>query len=233
MNPVKQVVVERLWRGVDPMLGFPHTLIEADVQGWNSEHPYLAHAITQTQPQIIVELGVWKGASTLFMAEELRRSGHDGVVIAVDTWLGSREHWVRDEYFGEVGFLHGYPTLYYKFLANVARSGLGDYVVPLPLDSLNAARVLQDFGLSPGLIHLDGGHDYDSVMADLKAWWPLLVQNGILVGDDYYTNGQWSGVRRAYDEFFDALGMSITQEHEGKCWIRKPLAPTEAAAETA
>ncbi|MBV8523326.1 MAG: class I SAM-dependent methyltransferase, partial [Acetobacteraceae bacterium] len=58
------------------------------------------------------------------------------------------------------------------------------------------------------LVHLDGGHDYRSVMADLQAWWPLVRPGGILIGDDYNTNGVWPEVRQAFDEFFGQLRLT-------------------------
>ena len=43
----------------------------------------------------IIEVGVWKGASTIAMADALRRNGGCGVVWSVDTFLGATEMWLR------------------------------------------------------------------------------------------------------------------------------------------
>ena len=83
--PVRQDIIDRLYAGADPFLNFPDSLYQVDTQGWNSQHPYLSRAIDVARPKIIVEIGVWKGGSTLFMAEHLRRLELDAVVIAVDT----------------------------------------------------------------------------------------------------------------------------------------------------
>lgn len=220
MNPIRQEIIERIWRGADPMQGFPNNLIEFDLQGWNSQHPYLSEALLELRPQVVLEIGVWKGGSTIFMAEQLKKAGLPAVVIAVDTWLGSSEHWINPESFASMSFLNGYPALYQKFISNVIRTGTTDFVVPLPLDSLNAAVLMPAMGISPGVIHLDGGHDYDSVMADLRAWWPLLAPGGMLIGDDYYDDGRWPTVRKAFDEFFGKLGLSLEYAN-GKCRVRK------------
>jgi predicted O-methyltransferase YrrM len=223
VNPIRQSVIERLWRGADPMHGFPGNLFEFDLQGWNSQHPYLQEGIVEVRPTVIVEIGVWKGGSTVYMADQLKRAGMQAVVIAVDTWLGSSEHWLVAEYFALLPFLHGYPALYHKFMSNVLRAGVADQVVPLPLDSLNAVQVLRGTGIIPEMIHLDGGHDYASVMADLRAWWPLLAPGGLLVGDDYFEDGRWPGVRQAFDEFFGAQGITAIENKDNKCRIRKPV----------
>ncbi len=222
LNPVRQHLVNRLWKGRDPICGLPHNLYDYDLQGWNSQHSYLGDAIAALRPDVIVEIGVWKGGSTVFMANELKKHGLASVVVAVDTWLGASDHWTGP-FMEDLSFLNGYPAVYYKFLSNVIRSGVADFVLPLPMDSLNAAAVLKSQNIRPAMIHLDAGHDYDSVMADLRVWWPLLTPGGILVGDDYYTSGVWPGVRQAFDNFFSALNL-IPIEHEvGKCRVYKKV----------
>jgi cephalosporin hydroxylase len=221
LNPTRQLIIDRLWRGNDPCRGFPPHLFEYDLQGWNSQHPYLRECIQSLCPQIIVEVGVWKGASTVFMANELKNARLPGVVIAIDTWLGAADHWTS-QYFAELNFVNGYPTLYHKFLCNIVRSDVVDYVVPLPLDSMNAAHTLKTVGIRPQVVHIDGGHEYDSVMADIRAWWPLLLPGGLLIGDDYHLTGLWPGVRRAFDEFFGELGLAPFEHMDGKCRIAKP-----------
>jgi predicted O-methyltransferase YrrM len=222
LNSLRKAVIDRIWRGQDPFLQVPSNLIAFDLQGWNSQHPYLEEAIRARQPPIVVEIGVWKGGSTVFMADRMKALGHSAVVIAVDTWLGSSEHWLVEEFHAQMSFMNGYPALYHKFAANVLRAGVADHVVPLPLDSLNAAQLLRHMAIGPAMIHLDGGHDYDSVTADLKTWWPVLLPGGLLVGDDYFTNGQWPTVKAAFDDFFAPLGLGAIENQGGKCRIPKP-----------
>lgn len=218
---IRDDVTAKLWRGCDPFNGFQAALYRLDHGGWRSNHSYLLEAVERLRPKIIVEIGVWNGASTRSMAECLRGQKIDGVVISIDTWLGSSEHWVGD-CFDDLHFIHGYPTKQRTFMANVVDWGLTGHVVPLPLDSLNAALVLEAHGISPDLIHLDGAHDYESVAADLRTWWPKLRSGGILVGDDYHDGGHWPGVRKAFDEFFAVEGLHPFDYLDGKCRISKP-----------
>jgi hypothetical protein len=169
---------------------------------------------------VIVEIGVWKGGSTIFMANELKKHDLSSVVIAVDTWLGSSEHWVGS-FSSHLSVINGYPRLYYKFMSNVVRSNAANFVLPLPIDSLNGARILDYLGIRPDMIHLDGAHDYDSVLSDLRAWWPLLARGGILIGDDYFSDGTWATVRKAFDDFFGALNLLPVENFSGKCRVRK------------
>lgn len=82
-------------------------------------------------------------------------------------------------------------------------------------------------------VYLDGCHLYDSVKADLEAWWPLVSDAGILAGHDF--DGDHPGVIRAVTEFAAAndLTVYLTQEAQpswyaykagipGPDWVRNP-----------
>jgi predicted O-methyltransferase YrrM len=218
MGETGRRVRQQLWRGGDPFAAFPARLYGRDEQGWHSEHPYLAEAIAELRPAVVVEVGVWKGASCIFMAERLRQLGLDAVVVAVDTWLGSVASWSSAELFGELCFAHGYPQLYYKFAANIVARRLQDYVVPLPLDSVNARHLVSRAGLHADLIHIDAGHDYDSVTSDLVQWWRVLHPGGVFIGDDYHQDGvHWPEVRRAIDDFLARTPHQGFRHHDAKC----------------
>lgn len=226
----RRAVLDTLFQGREPFAGFPHQTIPRDLQGWHSQHPYLTRAITETRPRIVVEVGVWKGASVVTMARALQKLNLDGVVIAIDTWLGSAEHY-QEKFAPDLDCEFGYPRLYRKFMANICHEGLTDQVVPLPLDSINAFQLLKARGLRPDVLHIDAGHDYQSVMADLKAWWPELAPGGVLVGDDYFKPSfvqgllgqeKWPQVRQAFDEFFAAQPHTLFESCDGKCYVGKP-----------
>ena len=223
---VRQTLLDRLFFGRDPLKDFPHTSFATDLQGWHSQHPYLTRAMREAHPKIVVEVGVWKGASVVTMAKELQRLQQDAVVIAIDTWLGSSEHYLWEKFIPDLDFEFGYPRLYHKFAANICNEGLQDYVVPLPLDSINAFQLLKAKGIRPDVLHIDAGHDHLSVMADLKAWWPQLAPGGVLIGDDYFKKplvgaGKWPEVRQAFDEFFAAHPHSKFESGDGKCYVGK------------
>lgn len=222
MTSLRQEVIHRLWRGVEPFAGFPHELYQVDTQGWGSTHHFLTDTIASARPRIVVEVGVWKGASTLTMAAKMRELGLEAVVIAIDTWLGSWDHWLNDAWFPSLGMELGRPALQRKFMANVIAADLTAHVVPLPLDSLNAVQVLAQRGIRPDVVHIDGAHDLRSVWADLTAWWALLRPGGILIGDDYHTDGLWPDVRKAFDGFAAQLGGLPIEADPPKCRLIKP-----------
>lgn len=218
----RREIVSKIWRDTDPFSDAQKKLNPVDLQGWNSQHPYLGQEIQRLNPEIIIEVGVWKGASSIFMAKNLIENNNVGLIIAVDTWLGSWDHWQNQKWFDELRFDAGYPSIYRTFCANVFSEKMEEMIVPLPLDSVNAAHILQRYSLFPKLVHLDGGHDQVAVMTDLRVWWPLLQSGGTLIGDDYSVNGAWPGVRRAFDEFFAETPHVVFEHADGKCRVRKP-----------
>ena len=215
---VRRDLMARLWRGIDPLVDLKMTL-PPDTQGWNSQHHYLAEAVDRYRPGIVVEVGVWKGASVLTMARRMRDIGCDGVVIAVDTWLGSSELWLDQRVNAQIPRLNGLPLLYYVFLNNVAAEGLQDYVLPLPLDSTSASEVLDKLDIRPSVLHIDAAHDYASVVTDLTRWWPLLQPGGTLIADDY---AAWATVTRAVDDFVARTPHQDFAASPYKCRFGKP-----------
>jgi predicted O-methyltransferase YrrM len=220
-------ILDTLFFGRDPLKDFPAERFASDLQGWHSDHIYLTRAIEKARPSIVVEVGVWKGASVVTLAKAMQRLKLDAVVIAIDTWLGSSEHYLWEKFLPDLDFEFGYPRLYHKFATNICKEGLAEYVVPLPLDSINAFQLLKARGIRPDVLHIDAGHDYLSVMADLKAWWPQLNAGGVLIGDDYFKKplmgqGKWPQVRQAFDEFFAATAHTKFESGDGKCYVGKP-----------
>lgn len=217
MTIARDDIIATLWHGVDPFADRVPTM-PPDRQGWNSDHPFLADAIDRQRPDVVVEVGVWKGASVLTMARRMREIACDGVVIAVDTWLGSAEHWLSP---GAIPIMAGRSLLYDVFASNVLIDGLSGHVLPLSLDSASASEVLARLDIRPGVIHIDAAHDYQSVSIDLKRWWRLLKPGGTLIADDYDCPA-WPTVTRAVDDFVARTPHDGFAAANKKCRFDKP-----------
>lgn len=217
-------ILAALWHGRDPFADPPEALRPLDLQGWRSIHPFLAEAVSEMRPEVVVEIGTWKGASTLYLARTMAEHGVVGTIVAVDTWLGAVDHWADPALFRELATENGYPSLYRTFLANVLREGAAERVVPLPLDSVNAAELMRLRGVQADVIHLDAGHEEASVAADLRAWWPVLRPGGLFIADDYDSGGgRFPGVARAVHAFCAEHDVRGPWEQRGKCKFVKPI----------
>lgn len=159
-------------------------------------------------PRVVVEVGSWEGASTISWAE------NSEVVICIDTWLGSVEHyengmvyrdnknifnvsfegteWSRDRLFLE----DGRPSVYKTFADNIRSYGFQDKVVPISIDSNQAYIILQKAEVNADIVYIDGAHDYFSVMNDLVKSYSIMNDYGHVCGDDYCME-----VKNAVDDF--------------------------------
>ena len=205
--------------GVDVFAGFVPTFAE-DMQGWNSRAGIFSEIISSARSQVVIDVGVWKGASTIYLAQLLREHGIDGAVIAVDTFLGSPEHWITGTAeFDLIPRRHGIPLLYEQFLSNVVRNQVRDLIVPFAQTSQNAALILRRQGISADLVHIDAAHDYESVLHDARAYWDILAPNGFLLGDDYHVT--WPGVVAGANQFAKEVGVKL-EVSMPKWIVRKP-----------
>jgi hypothetical protein len=213
-----QQIMQKLY-GHDIWGGFRPSGADPDVQGWNGNHPSLTRlaSLAGGRDATIIDVGVWKGQSTINLAIAMKRSGVDGCVIAVDTFLGSSEHWSRSlPLFSRV---NGLPDLYATFLSNVFHAGLTEYVVPMPQTSSTAASVLARLNIAASIVHIDAAHEYDDVIRDATAYWNILAPGGYLIGDDYHET--WPGVIRAAGEFSAKVGRPLCIENP-KWILQKP-----------
>ena len=58
------------------------------------------------------------------------------------------------------------------------------------------------------LVYIDALHDYESVSADIRAWYPKVREGGIIAGHDYLLSS-WPGVVAAVDEFAEEEGLEV------------------------
>ena len=169
----------------------------ATLWGWHGEHPVFDNIIAEKAPGLIIEVGSWMGLSSVRMARALKHNGlFDTAIICVDTWLGSLEHWVEDEWRPALELTDGYPSFYKNFVSNILLTGHADDIVPLPMPSLMAARYLALHGIQADVIYVDGSHDEDDVYRDVVAYWELLAPGGVLFGDDFPLPGVAASITR-------------------------------------
>jgi hypothetical protein len=228
VGEVAKGLIRRL-HPTDPYAGFPYKDYPLDLQG-GREDTLLARVLGDLRPRVVIEVGTWKGATAIRLASFLKQQGVDAVVICVDTWLGSVEHWEGSIPGWDIRphLRHGYPALYYQFLANVLHSGCEDLIVPVPNTSANAACWLRRQGVTADLVYIDGSHEEDDVYRDLCNYWRLLRPAGALVGDDWHA--YWFGVICAVNRFARERDLSV-RTSEQTWMLRKPVSavPSEHA----
>lgn len=92
----------------------------------------------------------------------------------------------------------------------------------LQQDSLRAATRFSAGSLD--FVFIDANHLYESVRADVRAWWPKVRTGGLVIGHDYGidrdADGRW-GVRRAVDEFAAEQRREVRVGNDGVWWMRR------------
>lgn len=204
--------------------------LDTDTQGWCGHGHILEKYVDLAKPNLIIEVGTWKGLSAIIMAKKLKSLDLESKVLCIDTWLGASEHW--DDMFGSesnVGMVqymeHGMPLgLYYQFLANVIRENVTDYIVPLPSTSRSAAEILALNSIKADLIYIDASHIYEEVLDDCNNYSKLLNDKGYMIFDDY--SDTWQGVKQAVDIFLQFEGDTYFEiETFGPCKVIQKIEP--------
>jgi hypothetical protein len=75
------------------------------------------------------------------------------------------------------------------------------------MPSVEAAKLFP--AQAADFIYIDAAHDYESVQADIRAWWPALSREGILAGHDFDNHQLHAGVKRAVMEFAQQIGQTV------------------------
>lgn len=158
-----------------------------------------------------VEVGVQKG----YFAREIL-TNWPGFLYLVDTWRN----------------LEGYTDAanvsdaeheenYQETLRQCERGAQGKRFTPMRMTSLEAAAIIAERIELTGpldFVYLDADHSYESVKADIEAWFPLVKSGGVIAGHDYIKDGVYPfgtfGVQRAVKEFFGPIEATVTVTHE-------------------
>lgn len=169
-----------------------------------------AHAESHAGPITGVEIGVNYGAGAETILAEcpfvLR-------LYLVDPWCEfTADHPDRQHH----GYARRQPDAWTRVL-NIALEKLppfGGRAAVLRCSSLKAALAISAIGERVWFVNIDGGHSYGDVLADCRAWWPLVAHGGLLAGDDYLPLAKRKGdqrddVSRAVDEFAASLHLSV------------------------
>jgi hypothetical protein len=163
--------------------------IIALIDGWLSDHE--AVFLFRTSRNIkssgeIVEIGSWKGKSTVCLAYGAAESGIPGSVWAVDPHRGQLK-----------GNKPGLTPTYRDFINNLKLAGVSGLVKPLVTTSSEAAK---DWKIPVRYLFIDGIHDYSHTKEDYLLWKGFMKSGGLVAFHDCFCGEK--GVWKAVDEVF-------------------------------
>lgn len=131
------------------------------------------------EAMLFVEVGCWKGKSSVYLARKIIESGKLIKVYCVDTWQGSKNEPNMVQAASE-------SNIFAEFSRNIQECGCNGIILPHIMDSLTAAREgVADRGA--WFVFIDADHTREAVEADIRAWLPKVAPRGIIAGHDWNT----------------------------------------------
>lgn len=159
----------------------------------------------------VLEIGSWHCRSSRFIADNLPK---DGQLYCCDTWIGSSG---EPEMHGSAHQDRGDHAAQWWW-CNAVDHIIAGRVVPVRMHSENAAHTFAHL-IEKGemekfdLIFIDGDHSAEGIKTDVEAWLPLLKDDGLMCGHDYYKEGEglhWVWVRQYLETKFPQVNKAAT-----------------------
>jgi len=130
----------------------------------------------------IVEIGTWKGRSTIALAKGLQAKG-EGMVYGIDPHTGSEQ----------TRLIYGELDTWNELLANLKAAGVEDCVVPIRSTAHAARPRFEDKSIH--LLLIDGSREYNEFREYIEDWETTLTDGGILVFRGPFQPGVYRVVR--------------------------------------
>lgn len=168
------------------------------IEGWLSpnEGLFLYNAAQHCSGKgVIVEIGSWKGKSTVWLAKG-SAAGKGVPVYSIDPHTGSSEHIKR---YGKVNTIN-------EFKKNIKKADVTGVVRPVRKTSEQAH---ENWKQPIELLWIDGSHEYEMVLLDFQLWGPNLMSGGIIafhdttlhegtkkfIQNDFFSSKNFTGIR--------------------------------------
>jgi hypothetical protein len=197
-----------------------------DLQGWGSKHGVFEYLLPKIKPNLIIEIGSWKGRSAIHMAKLTKKYNFPAEILCIDTFLGSPQMWINKDdknFYKSLKIKNGYPQVYNTFLNNIHFAKVEDLITPLPIDSYTAIEVLAFHKIFSNFFYIDGGHEYATIKSDLNNIKVIMKDDATIILDDF----RWRGVNKAAKEFslINNISLYFNKDEKGKAVLtsRKDL----------
>ena len=155
-----------------------------------------------------LEIGSYCGKSTLYLGAACREN--NGILFSIDHHRGSEEQQPGEEYFDPELFdpQTGRIDTFSRFRVTLEDAGIEDTVVPIVCRSEVAAR---KWTTPLSLVFIDGGHAFETVFSDYKAWSGHIISGGYLLVHDIFSDPAKGG-QAPYHIYNLALASGLFRE---------------------
>ena len=163
--------------------------------------------VAKRKPKIFLEVGVFHGVTARNICELLHSiHGNNFKYIGLDLFEEGVE--TKNEVIPNTKFNNPLKTIYFNYIKKqnpysieAVNDLLSKFKNNVSLIKGNSNIILKEIDMSKiDYVFLDGGHDYSTVINDLKCCIKVIQSDGIILCDDYDLSHA-PGVKNAIDEF--------------------------------
>ena len=169
---------------------------------------FFLEEILKRKPKNFLEIGVFHGVTSRNVCDLLHQiHGNDFTFTGIDLFTMDNEV-IKNEIIPQTKFSNPLKTIYYKYIVRMdpyskksVEKLLSKYKSNINIIKGNSNKVLKEISLNKfDFVFLDGGHKYETVLNDLKNLISIVLNNGIILCDDYDLTYA-PGVKKAIDEY--------------------------------
>lgn len=176
------------------------------IQGWfDFEDIYNRMAEEVLDREIIIELGVWKGKSLIYLADRLKQYAKWVPVIGIDAFDG--RGWGGFETIGRLDRQNGdMRTVYQQCMDNIEACGVGYRTKIIQADCIEAAGMFANESVR--FLFIDDTHESEHIKREIAAWLPKMQRPTFMAGHDYPGD-----IKAGVDAMFPNVKIV------GSCWL--------------
>jgi len=225
----------RLWQKVARLKRtYPESwrwiLWERQIEGWLSDPEAdglfrLARRYAPGQDAVVVELGSWKGKSSVMLAGGLSGKRNPRL-FCVDPFGQDESAEYQKQYYSDL-IEKQKASVEQIFRRNIEKCGVSSIVTPIKGYSFEAC---QGWTRPIDILFIDANHEYEPALRDFETWAPFVKVGGVVAFHD--ANDIWPGVLRVIAEKLIAPEFGATEKADSLCWAVRLTAKSAAMAPT-
>lgn len=152
---------------------------------WIEHIPFAFKLVEVVKPRVIVELGVHSGNSFCAFNQAIKMLNLSSKCYGVDTWVGD----------SQAGF---YASDIYESLSKYVNEQYQESAKLMKCTFDEALDAFEDHSID--ILHIDGLHDYDSVLSDFEKWKRKLSDFSVVLFHDTQVDYHGYGVKKFWKE---------------------------------
>ena len=168
---------------------------------------FLQHVFVR-KPKNFLEIGVFNGVTSRNVCDVLKSIHGDSFKFTGIDIFSTKSELTKDEFIPNTKFSNPFKTLYYNYIVRLdpytiesVKKLLKHHRNNINIIKGNSNKILNEISVSVfDYVFLDGGHKYETVLKDLKLLTPVIINNGVILCDDYDLTYA-PGVKKAIDEY--------------------------------